>query len=121
MDFQIDNLTVILLLVLVVLAIYYRFFSEASPLVHPLLLGKQSEVSAVRKPGETGVSRSFATGQGTPVCLLQAWRDILLIPYKLTVRPANGLKTVSDIVPNSNGSSLALPRSILDVSVSSLF
>lgn len=66
-DFNIDNLTVILLALLAALAIYHRFFSVPSPLVHPLLLSKQSEVSAVRKSGETGIYRSWATGQGTPV------------------------------------------------------
>ena len=67
MDLQVDNLTVFLLLLLASLMIYQRFYSTSTPLVHPLLLGKQSEVSAVRKTGETGVYRSFATGQGTPV------------------------------------------------------
>lgn len=66
-DFNIDNLTVILLALLAALAIYHRFFSAPSPLVHPLLLSKQSEVSAVRKSGGTGIYRSWATGQGTPV------------------------------------------------------
>lgn len=80
-DFNIDNLTVILLALLAALAIYHRFFSAPSPLVHPLLLSKQSEVSAVRKGGETGIYRSWATGQGTP----------------LTVRPANTVKTVQDV------------------------
>jgi len=69
MDIQIDNLTIILLLLLAALGIYLRFFSNPTPLVHPLLLGKQSDVSAVRKPGETAVYRSFATGQGSPVRL----------------------------------------------------
>lgn len=66
-DLEIDNLTVVLLALLAALAIYHRFFAAPSPLVHPLLLSKQSEVSAVRKSGETGIYRSWATGQGTPV------------------------------------------------------
>ncbi|WVQ72284.1 hypothetical protein IAR50_001834 [Cryptococcus sp. DSM 104548] len=81
-DFEIDNLTVLLLALLAGLAIYHRFLSSPSPLVHPLLLGKQSEVSSIRKRGETGVYRAWATGQGTP----------------LTVRPANTVKTVQDLV-----------------------
>lgn len=71
LDVEIDNLTVWLLTSLAVLLIYLRFFSRPEPLVHPLLLGKQSEVSKVRKEGETGVYRSWATGQDTPVCLAQ--------------------------------------------------
>lgn len=66
-ELEIDNTTVVLLSALVVLLIYLRFFSRPEPLVHPLLLGKQSEVSNVRNEGETGIYRSWATGQGTPV------------------------------------------------------
>ena len=67
MNIHVDNLTVLLLFFLAALMIYVRFYSTPTPLVHPLLLGKQSDVSSVRKPGETGVYRSFATGQGSPV------------------------------------------------------
>ena len=67
MDYEIDNLTIILLITFASLLIYLRFFSLSSPLVHPLLLGKQSEVSSVRRNGESGIYRSFATGQGSPV------------------------------------------------------
>lgn len=65
---EIDNTTIALLSALLALIVYLRLFSKPQPLVHPLLLGKQSEVSDVRKEGETGVYRSWATGQGTPVC-----------------------------------------------------
>lgn len=77
-QFRIDNTTIGLLAMLVGVLLYSRF-SRPTPLVHPLLLGKQSEVSNVRKKGETGVYRSFATGQGTPVrCPLRylwSWRS----------------------------------------------
>lgn len=79
MDFQIDNLAVALLLVLSILGIYHRYFSAPTPLVHPLLLGKQSDVSSVRRPGETGVYRSFATGQGSPVRLSRPYRSISML------------------------------------------
>jgi long-chain acyl-CoA synthetase len=69
MPFAIDNTTLALLGVLAALLLYIRFFALPSPLVHPLLLGKQSDVSAVRRKGETGIYRSFATGQGSPVSL----------------------------------------------------
>lgn len=67
MDVEVDNLSVVLLSILAGLLVYLRFFSRPEPLVHPLLLGKQSEVSKVRQQGETGVYRSWATGQDTPV------------------------------------------------------
>ncbi|WVN88510.1 uncharacterized protein L203_103721 [Cryptococcus depauperatus CBS 7841] len=81
LNIEIDNLTLLLLILLLTLAIYHRFLSTPSPLVHPLLLGKQSEISAVRKSGESGVYRAWATGHGTP----------------LAVRPANTVKTVQDV------------------------
>ncbi len=64
---EVTNVTLILLGVFTSLLIYHRFFATPNPLVHPLLLGKQSDVGNVRKPGETGVYRSWATGQGSPV------------------------------------------------------
>jgi hypothetical protein len=71
----IDNLTLFLLATILALLAYQRFFSLPNPLVHPLLLGKQAEVSGVRKKGETGVYRSFATGHGTPVSLFTPFSD----------------------------------------------
>lgn len=65
-DLEIDNLTLVLLVAIAGLLLYDRV-ARPSPLVHPLLLGKQSEVSPVRKEGESAVYRSFATGHGTPV------------------------------------------------------
>lgn len=66
MDVEIDNLTLVLLGVLVVLLLYDRF-SGATPLVHPLLLSQQAAPASVRQPNETAVYRAWATGQGTPV------------------------------------------------------
>lgn len=88
-DVEVDNLSVILLTVLAGLLVYLRFFSRPEPLVHPLLLGKQSEVSRVRQEGETGVYRSWATGQDTPVSQLQScsfnltvlevWKELMVL------------------------------------------
>ncbi|KAI9633181.1 uncharacterized protein MKK02DRAFT_18555 [Dioszegia hungarica] len=95
-DVEIDNLTLLLLLAAVSLLLYDRFAKPAA-LVHPLLLGKQAEVAPVRKEGESGVYRSFATGHGAP----------------LIVRPASGLKTVRDVIGGSKGGDGA-QRVILD-------
>lgn len=67
MAFELDNLSLALLAVLAVLALYHRFFSSPTPLVHTLLLGRQAEPSKVRKTGQSAVYRSWATGQDTPV------------------------------------------------------
>ncbi|OCF34867.1 hypothetical protein I316_03413 [Kwoniella heveanensis BCC8398] len=101
-DIEIDNLTVLLLTLLAGLLIYHRFFSTPQPLVHPLLLGKQSEVSTVRKKNETGIYRSWATGQNAP----------------LTVRPANSVKIVHDVVTGPKASKSTSQRYILDTPLS---
>lgn len=66
MDIEIDNLTLLLLLLLAGLLVYQRFF-QPSPLVHSLQLGGQAAPAQVRQPGESPTYRSWATGQGTPV------------------------------------------------------
>lgn len=55
------------LAVAVVLGVYIRLFAGSTSLVHPLLLGKQSELSPTREKGQTGVFRNWATGHGSPV------------------------------------------------------
>jgi hypothetical protein len=69
MALEIDNLTLGLLGIFAFLLLYTRF-SGITPLVHPLLLGKQSDVGQVRRKGETAVYRNWATGQGSPVGFL---------------------------------------------------
>ncbi len=71
-EYDIDNLTLSLLLAVVAVLLYERI-SKPTALVHPLLLGRQAEVSSVRQEGESGVYRSFATGHGTPVRRCVAW------------------------------------------------
>ncbi|KAL7423590.1 hypothetical protein Q5752_001170 [Cryptotrichosporon argae] len=93
--FEIDNLTLVLLVALLALALYAR--AQKTPLVHPLLLGKQAEPGPVRREGETAVYRAFATGHGTP----------------LQVRPANTVKTVNDVVASKPG----VERVILDTNL----
>ncbi|GMK53536.1 hypothetical protein CspeluHIS016_0101220 [Cutaneotrichosporon spelunceum] len=77
MVIEVDNLTLLLLAVLVVLLLYQRLSAPQS-LVHSLQLGGQAAPAAVRQPGESAVYRAWATGQGTP----------------LQVRPASAVKTV---------------------------
>jgi long-chain acyl-CoA synthetase len=75
--FAFDDLSLVLLAVLLVLVAYLKYFSTPPPLVHPLLLGKQSEVSATRRKGESGVYRSWATSHhGAPVRRLASWFEV---------------------------------------------
>lgn len=87
-DVDIDNLSVVLLSVLAGLLVYLRFFSRPEPLVHPLLLGKQSEVSKVRQEGESGVYRSWATGQDTPVSAFHACTKAIIAGQTYELIPA---------------------------------
>lgn len=66
----ITDLSLGLLVGTIVLGVYLKYFSRPLPLVHPLLLGKQSDVSQTRNHGESGVYRSWATGHGSPVSSL---------------------------------------------------
>jgi len=121
------DLSLGLLVSTILLGVYLKYFSRPLPLVHPLLLGKQSEVSQTRNQGESGVYRSWATGHGSPVSLYtfcvgkfylkkegktRRWRKkegerelilerprlLLLSRRKLSLRPANSLRTVANIL-----------------------
>lgn len=73
MDLQVDNLTLLLLAILAGLLIYQRF-GKPSSLVHSLQLGGQAAPAQVRQPGESPTYRSWATGQGTPVRIIDRGR-----------------------------------------------
>ena len=59
--------SLVLLTIIIGLSLYSKYFSGYTPLVHPLLLQKQSDVSQTRKQGESAIYRNWATGHGTPV------------------------------------------------------
>lgn len=56
-----DDLTLILSLVAVGLFLLHQLYKPQS-LVHPILLGRQSDVARVRDPGESAVYRNYGTG-----------------------------------------------------------
>lgn len=56
-----DDLTVILGLVAAGLFLLHNLYKPHS-LVHPILLGRQSDVARVRHPGESAVYRNYSTG-----------------------------------------------------------
>jgi long-chain acyl-CoA synthetase len=64
-----DDLTILLGLVSASIFLLSNFYKPQS-LVHPILLGRQSDVSRVRNPGESAVYRSYGTGIMGRVCLL---------------------------------------------------
>ncbi|KAF9821700.1 hypothetical protein IEO21_00546 [Rhodonia placenta] len=56
-----DDLTIILGLVAACLFLLHNLYRPQS-LVHPILLGRQSDVARVRNPGESAVYRNYGTG-----------------------------------------------------------
>lgn len=64
-----SDTSLVLLTTIIVISLYTKYFSGYTPLVHPLLLQKQSDVSQTRKEGESAVYRNWETGHGTPVSL----------------------------------------------------
>ncbi|KZV90421.1 acetyl-CoA synthetase-like protein [Exidia glandulosa HHB12029] len=60
-----------------------RKWLEPMPLVPPLILGRQSDASKTRQPGETAVYRNYGTG---------------FMSARLPVRPSREIQTANDIV-----------------------
>ncbi|KIY67707.1 acetyl-CoA synthetase-like protein [Cylindrobasidium torrendii FP15055 ss-10] len=56
-----DDLTVLLGLIAATVFLLHNFY-KPQPLVHPILLGRQSDVARVRNPGQSAVYRNYATG-----------------------------------------------------------
>ncbi|KAI0080591.1 acetyl-CoA synthetase-like protein [Panus rudis PR-1116 ss-1] len=56
-----DDLTIILALVAAALFLLHNLY-KPQPLVHPILLGRQSDVARVRNPKESAVYRNYGTG-----------------------------------------------------------
>jgi len=56
-----DDLTILLGLIAATVFLLHTF-NKPQPLVHPILLGRQSDVARVRNPGESAVYRNYGTG-----------------------------------------------------------
>ena len=56
-----DDLTILLGLITASIFLLHNLYKPQS-LVHPILLGRQSDVSRVRNPGESAVHRNYGTG-----------------------------------------------------------
>ncbi|EJD05963.1 uncharacterized protein FOMMEDRAFT_119392 [Fomitiporia mediterranea MF3/22] len=79
--FTTDNLTVALGLVAAGAFLLHSFLTPQS-LVHPILLGRQSDVDRVRQKGESAVYRNYGTG----------------LMSSLPARPAGAIATVLDFI-----------------------
>lgn len=72
-----DDLTIILGLVAVGLFLLHNLYKPQS-LVHPILLGRQSDVARVRHHGESAVYRNYSTGMMGRVCYSWCFQCLLL-------------------------------------------
>jgi hypothetical protein len=57
----VDDLTILLGLISATLFLIRNLY-RPQPLLHPILLGRQSDVSRVRYPGESAIYRNYGTG-----------------------------------------------------------
>ncbi|KAH9967940.1 acetyl-CoA synthetase-like protein [Russula dissimulans] len=92
-----DDLTILLGLTTASIFLLYNLYKPQS-LVHPILLGRQSDVARVRMPGESAVHRNYATG----------------LMGRFTTRPSREILTILDLIkPESDA-----PRSLWSTKIS---
>jgi len=94
-----DDLTIVLGLVAVALSLLHNL-SKPQPLVHPILLGRQSDVARVRNPGESAVYRNYSTG----------------IMGRFPLRPTKDIQSIVDFIrPDSDA-----PRTLWSTKITNL-
>ncbi|EPQ58407.1 hypothetical protein GLOTRDRAFT_137130 [Gloeophyllum trabeum ATCC 11539] len=76
-----DDLTILLCLIAASLFLLSNLY-KPQPLVHPILLGRQSDVARVRNPGQSAVYRNYGTG----------------MMGRLPVKPAKEINVLTDLV-----------------------
>ncbi|KAI0270785.1 acetyl-CoA synthetase-like protein [Russula aff. rugulosa BPL654] len=95
--FATDDLTILLGLTTASIFLLYNLY-KPQPLVHPILLGRQSDVARVRMPRESAVHRNYSTG----------------LMGRFTIRPAREVLTLLDLIkPESDA-----PRSLWSSKIS---
>jgi len=93
-----DDLTVLLGLSAAALFLLQNLY-KPQPLVHPILLGRQSDVAPVRNPGESAVYRNYSTSaMGRVSVTIFGFPGLLTREPQLPQRPAVGIQTIIDLV-----------------------
>ncbi|CBQ72768.1 conserved hypothetical protein [Sporisorium reilianum SRZ2] len=94
----IDDTSLILVLVLVAaLAVSIYVSRSYQPLIHPLILTRQADVSQTRQPGESAIYRNANSPSG----------------FDLALRPRKEINDIADLIKyGANGSERATKRSI---------
>ena len=73
-----DDLTVLLGLIAATVFLLGNLY-KPQPLVHPILLGRQSDVGRARNPGESAIYRNYGTGLMGRVCQFAVFLPLLNI------------------------------------------
>ena len=76
-----DDLTILLSLIAATVFLLNSIY-KPQPLVHPILLGRQSDVGRARNPGESAIYRNYGTGLMGRVRSLSS--RILFISHRLS-------------------------------------
>lgn len=112
-----DDLTVLLGLSAAALFLLQNLY-KPQPLVHPILLGRQSDVAPVRNPGESAVYRNYSTSaMGRVSTVILGFLHILTTEPQLPLRPAAGIQTIIDLVRTDVDS----PRTLWSTKVRYIF
>ena len=112
-----DDLTVSLGLSAAALFLLHNLY-KPQPLVHPILLGRQSDVAPVRNPSESAVYRNYGTSAMGRVSTIILGRLYLFTTEpQLPLRPTGGIQTIIDLVRTDVDS----PRTLWSTKVSDMF
>ena len=88
-----DDLTIVLALVAAGLFLLHNLYKPQA-LVHPILLGRQSDVARVRNPSESAVYRNYGTGMlGRVSASLLRSRFLAVQPGNINSSPSAPRKT----------------------------
>ena len=114
-----DDLTIILGLVGAGLFLLHNLYKPQS-LVHPILLGRQSDVARVRNPGESALYRNYGTGMLGRVrhwLLARRYCHRSIRRVQFPARPNKEQQVLLDLVkPDSDG-----PRTLWSTKVRHLY
>ncbi|KXN87754.1 hypothetical protein AN958_08230 [Leucoagaricus sp. SymC.cos] len=86
-----DDLTILLALIAATTFLLNNLY-KPQPLVHPILLGRQSDVGRVRNPGESAVYRNYGTG----------------LMGRFPVRPSKECAILTDLIKSESEASRTL-------------
>lgn len=95
-----DDLTILLSLIAATVFLLNSLY-KPQPLVHPILLGRQSDVGRARNPGESAIYRNYGTGlMGRVRSLLFSYplNISISLSSQFPLRPGKDIHILADFV-----------------------